>query len=247
MLRFHFFVLLIILSFSLCSEKKMSDSTKEAISVKKIDYPQLKKKIQTYQQTMRGLYRKAQSVSEKTRILNRAKNHLFNFFTDSLLPAWYGTPWDFNGMTRTPGQGAIACGSFVVFTLQDLGFKIPTRMLRQPSENIIRNLCLKKDIYHFPARTPLPKIEQWFLQKGTGIYIVGLDIHVGFIVVKGNKVTFCHSSYFNPPLQVVNEPLLTDNPFTRSQYKVVGRILTDEMVRKWILDQPFEMKYDYER
>ena len=247
-ISFILLIVLINLIFILsCNNGKAQTSTQKTILLKKINYLQLKKNIQAHQQNLNNLYLQARTNDEKAQFIEQAKAYLFTVFTDSLLPAWYGTRWDFNGMTRTPRQGAIACGSFVVFTLQDLGFKIPTRMLRQPAENIIKNLCSKKAIHHFPARFSLSKIEQWFVQRGTGIYIVGLDIHVGFIIVKENKVTFCHSSYFNPPLQVVNEPLLTDNPFTHSRYKVVGRILTDEMVEKWIIGRPFEVKYDYER
>ncbi len=243
------FVLISLVFILFCDsvKEKAQIAPQKTILLKKIDYSRLKKNIQTKQQYLNRLYLQARSNAEKKQIIEQAKAYLFSVFTDSLLPAWYGTRWDFNGMTRTPGQGAIACGSFVVFILQDLGFKIPSRMLRQPAENIIKNLCSKRAIHHFSARISLPKIEQWFLQRGTGIYIVGLDIHVGFVIVKDNKVTFCHSSYFNPPLQVVNEPLLTDNPFTRSRYKVVGRILTDDMVEKWIIGRPFEVRYDYER
>ncbi len=247
MYRIYFLVFLIFFSLTFCAKKKPQVSNHISYPVKMFDYSRFTRRIQTYQKRAKKWYVQTHSVEEKTKVIKKTEAYLFTVFTDSLLPAWYGTRWDFNGMTRTPGQGAIACGSFVVFTLQDLGFKIPTRMLRQPSENIIKNLCSKKTIHHFSARMSLPKIEQWFLQKGTGIYIVGLDIHVGFVIVKDNKVTFCHSSYFNPPLQVVNEPLLTDNPFTRSRYKVVGRILTDDMVEKWIIGRPFEVRYDYER
>ena len=39
-----------------------------------------------------------------------AERRFIEFVVDSLLPCWYGTPWDFNGITETPGQGKIACG-----------------------------------------------------------------------------------------------------------------------------------------
>ena len=247
MYRIYFLVFLIFFSLTFCAKKKPQVSNHISYPVKMFDYSRFTRRIQTYQKRAKKWYVQTHSVEEKTKVIKKTKAYLFSVFTDSLLPAWYGTRWDFNGMTRTPGQGAIACGSFVVFILQDLGFKIPSRMLRQSAENIIKNLCSKRAIHNFSARISLPKIEQWFLQRGTGIYIVGLDIHVGFVIVKDNKVTFCHSSYFNPPLQVVNEPLLTDNPFTRSQFKVEGRILTDDMVEKWIIGQPFEVRYDYEQ
>ncbi|RYD70663.1 MAG: hypothetical protein EOP53_25020, partial [Sphingobacteriales bacterium] len=37
---------------------------------------------------------------------------------------WDGTVWDFNGTTRKPGEGSIACGYFITTILEDIGLKI---------------------------------------------------------------------------------------------------------------------------
>lgn len=44
----------------------------------------------------------------RTHLIDSARTILFDALMDKLLPTWYGTPWDFNGMTRTPGEGTIA-------------------------------------------------------------------------------------------------------------------------------------------
>ena len=85
-------------------------------------------------------------------------------------------------MTRTPGEGEIACGTFVVFTLQDMGFQIPTRMAQQPSENIIKNVIGTTTIKRFSNHAPMEDVIAWIQQEGEGIFLVGLDIHVGFII-----------------------------------------------------------------
>lgn len=55
--------------------------------------------------------------------LQSNKRHLVisRIIIDSLMPCWYGTPWDFNGCTTEPGKGSIACGYFVSTVLRDAG------------------------------------------------------------------------------------------------------------------------------
>jgi hypothetical protein len=54
----------------------------------------------------------------------------------------------------------IACGAFVVFTLQDTGFAIPSKMANQPAENIIRNLISPSEMKKFWNAAPLtPSVE----------------------------------------------------------------------------------------
>lgn len=172
---------------------------------------------------------------------------LFFYITEKIFPAWYDTKWGFNGITRIPGEGEIACGSFVIFTLQDAGFNVPTEMYKQPSENIIKNLTLPKYIKRFPNKQTLEKIENWIRSMGEGLYIVGLDIHTGFIIFKDNKLTFCHSSYYNPPLSVVNQDFYEKSPLTDSNYRVIGKILTSEMIEIWLNNKEIKLRYNYFR
>ena len=54
---------------------------------------------------------------------------------DAHFEHWKGTPWDFNGTTRIPGQGTIACGYFVTTALQDAGFDLPRYRCGQMAES----------------------------------------------------------------------------------------------------------------
>ena len=211
---------------------------KQAPKTTKPSYEQFKPNIQKRRLQFYQKYVQSSEPAEKEKIINQSREYLFKVFVDSLLPYWYGTPWDFNGITREPGKDSIACGSFVVFTLQDAGFKIPTKLLQLASEKIIKYLSQPKDIRRFPNSAPMQKIEQWLRQKGDGLYIVGLDCHVGFIINKNRKLSFCHSSYFDPPLMVVNQDFNEGSPLNYSRYRVIGKIFSNEMLRKWFLGQP---------
>ena len=113
------------------------------------DYYNLKVWIFEKRMEFRALYLRAGSEDDRKRIIEEAQEFLFDILTEKVFPAWIGTKWSFNGATRTPGEGSIACGTFVIYTLQDVGFKIPSKMARQPSENIIKNLIGKDKVKGF--------------------------------------------------------------------------------------------------
>ena len=81
----------------------------------------------------------------------------------------------------------------------------------------------------------------YFQDQPDGLFVVGLDNHVGFVYKSENKVTFTHASYYDPEVGVQTEELDGDNPFAKSAYRVVGRILNKEMIRKWILGESWSV------
>ena len=152
-----------------------------------------------------------------------------------IFPSWYGTTWDFNGTTETPGQGKIACGYFVSTVLRDAGWRVQrVRLAQQASENIILSLTTDAYIKRF-RRVEIGKFVNAVSDWGPGLYIVGLDIHVGFLVNTGDEVYFIHSSYIDP-YAVVKESALESKILAASQYRVVGKVSADdEFIVKWLL------------
>jgi hypothetical protein len=143
-----------------------------------------------------------------------------------------------NGTTASPRDGSIACGYFVTTVLKDAGFNIPRVSWAQlPSESMI--LKLNKDVKRFRNRTAA-EVEAYISSNEKGIYIVGLDIHVGFLINEGTNVMFIHSNYYRPEIGVMKENLAGDNPFADSSYRVVGKILQKEMIEKWLTDYKYE-------
>jgi len=189
------------------------------------------------------------AADDRTRraVLADGRILVFEALKDRVFPPWLGTPWDFNGTSRTPGQGSIACGSFVVFTLQDAGFRVPTRMLRQPSENIIKNLTTSDAIGRFSNGAPMHRIAAFIRGRGGGLYLVGLDNHVGFLVNDGGRITFWHSTYLAPRPAVIAQDLFEFSPLTVSRYRVIGKLLGDGMMRRWLVGEGFPVVHDYFR
>lgn len=177
-------------------------------------------------------YESADSI-EKESILLEAKVYLEYMLVDSIFPYWYGTRWDFNGITQTPGEGKIACGYFVTTTLRDLSFQIPRiKWAQMASEPVIKKLC-DKSIKRFSNKS-IDAVESYLIESGNGIYLVGMDSHVGFIAVKDSKIRFVHSSYYKPDIGVMSEELTTNNPLSDANYRVIGKLFSKEMVGHWI-------------
>ena len=173
--------------------------------------------------------------STRDKISERAQSYLLAAITTSFFDQWRGTEWDFNGTTRTPRKGKIACGYFITTVLSDAGFKIPrVKWAQQASEYYITRMT--SEVERFSNRTP-ESMKSYFLKHPDGLYVAGLDNHVGFVYKSGDEVTFTHASYYDPKIGVQTEQLIGDNPFAKSAYRVVGRILNREMVRKWILGE----------
>lgn len=200
--------------------------------VEKKAYTDVLKEIEQKCNYFSELYSKA-NTSKKDSIIKVSRAYLTKTLSKDVFEYWYGTPWDFNGMTRTPKKGKIACGYFVTNLLTDIGFSIPRiKWAQSPSEVYIKRLALKKDIKRF-TNTPVKDVKSYLKKVGNGIYVVGLDIHAGFIVVENGEARFVHASYYKPEIGVVSEKLDSHNPLKDSKYRVIGKLFSDTMIKNW--------------
>jgi len=153
---------------------------------------------------------------------------------DSIFPYWYGTPWDFNGTTQKPGEGSIACGYFITTILQDAGLPIQRVKLAQcASQQIIADVVRKNHKKIFSNAT-MDKFLSYIKEQGYGLYIVGLDFHVGFLYNDGNEIHFIHAKWINPKA-VVKEVASVSGVLEHSAYKIVGKISDDELfLDRWL-------------
>lgn len=200
-----------------------------------VPYADLKTAIELDRTRLAAAYRSSDS-SCRAEVVDQARSYLINAVADDLFTAWYGTPWDFNGTTSLPRQGHIACGYFVTTILQHTGFKLPRYKWAQlAAEPMIRQMAPT------PTRTydaTLNEIEAWLRDHGDGLYIVGLDNHVGFLLRREGRSLFVHSGYYRPEEGVVAEPLDGPNPFAVSRCRVIGKLFDDAMVVKWLTGEP---------
>jgi len=200
-------------------------------------YAELKKETLAKRDYFRQEYDLAGKNQQKQdSIINEAYQFLLNASND-FFKAWYNTPWTFHGHSKNPKEGSIACGYFITTTLQDMGFSIPRiKWAQQASEYLIKKVS--NDIKRFHQK-PMADVVSYIRTKGEGLYIVGLDCHVGYIYYRNGKMSFVHANYYRPKIGVMSEPLIGYNPLNDSKYRVIGKIFDKEMVRNWILNTPY--------
>jgi hypothetical protein len=166
--------------------------------------------------------------------LRSARKFLYRTLTDTLFQYWYDTDWDYYGTSEKPRQGNIACGYFVTTTLRHAGFKIDrVRLAQQAASVIINTICNPNSVKIF-TNGNLSGFSKHVRSLDDGLYIIGLDNHVGFIQKKDTSSFLIHSSGW-PERKVKCEPALTSTPIVRNNFFMIGNVLSNkELVKKWI-------------
>ena len=199
------------------------------------DYKDVVAKLEAERVNLYLRYQQAASSAQQAAIVAEARTIVTGSIYKEIFPSWYGTPWDFNGTTEVPQQGKIACGYFVSTVLRDAGWRVQrVRLAQQASENIILSLTTDPYVRRF-RRVPIGDFVSAVKKWGPGLYVVGLDIHTGFIVNTGSEVYFIHSSYVEPYM-VVREKAIESKILAASNYRVLGSITSDALlIEKWLL------------
>lgn len=207
----------------------------------KRSYPEVLQHIESERKYFLKSYQSAKSTKEKNEILDQAGRFLNRILPDKILPAWYGTLWSFNGDAEFPLKGRIACGSFVEKVLKHSGFQIDSRMSAQPSEYIIMNMVNDNRIERF-SNIPIERFNEAMKKMGEGIYIVGLDNHVGFLYIHKGKYRFVHAHGY---LCVLPEIPSLSPTLRKSEYRVIGKLFDNEMIEQWLSGEDIPLRFDY--
>jgi len=179
----------------------------------------------------------AAEEAERPVVLAEATSVLLDVVADGLLPAWYGTPWAFYGTSQVTGQGQIACGYLVSTVLEHAGFRVErVALAQQAAEHIILTIVPPYRVHRFRERSREEVVAD-VQEQGEGLYIVGLDYHVGFLLVRDDgsgspAVQMCHSSWLGSS-GALCEPAAT-SPAMISSYTVTGPVLTEPTVVAWL-------------
>ena len=202
-------------------------------------YTVLSRDLEAHRKRLCRSYDRASLERDRRQILNEARE-LLQLSLPQLMQCWLGTPWDFNGTAHEPGTGKVACGYFVSSVLQDAGFRVEWAPLaQQASQNILRTFLSAEEM-KIRVGIDYDQFLNEVLASGHGIYIVGLDSHVAFLVIDAKKeLRFIHSSG-SSPYCVVDESREQSQVLRSSHYRVTGNLTaSDEVVRKWIRGENF--------
>lgn len=187
--------------------------------------------IKKHRQYLSDKLNNSKSESERSAILKDASDLFSEAFLNHIMPHWYGTPWDFNGHTESPGHGQIACGYLVSTTLNHLGVNVNRYSLAQQWPiDIVRSLCVN-DYYHYAAKsTAIEGIKK----MGYGLYVLGLDNHVGFVKYDQWGINFIHSNWAGSQTVVSEDPQYS-TAFSASKNYFIGKLSGNEtFITKWL-------------
>ena len=222
--------LIVALIFLSCKHEKanrISVAKPQKISIStQINYDSCKRKIDTIKNEWKNEW-KALSLIEKSNIFTDA-------ITKTIVPAWIGTQWEFNGTSEIPNKGSIACGYFVTTVLRDSGLPIARIKLAQcASEEMIKTLVSKQNISRF-SNSNFKVFISFLKTNHNGLYVIGLDNHTGFILKDDAEIWFIHSTFIGNG-RVQKEIAEKSSILKNSKYKIVGKISVDEnTLNRWI-------------
>ena len=197
------------------------------------DYETVKSDLALLRERTALRYAKASSIAKKAVVLAETRGALLTAFDDQLFPAWAGTPWDFYGTTEVPRDGKIACGYFVSTLMLHAGFKVPrVKMAQQASEYIVRSLAEPEETLRLHDLERAAVIDRVRARLGEGLFVVGMDYHVGFLRLTARDAQLCHAAFFEPTAMLC-EPAATSQGFS-SGYHVIGKLFADVQLRAWL-------------
>lgn len=196
-------------------------------------YAVLVSELQRWRKDLATRHQKAKSEGERAVVESDARVILEHTLPE-MMRCWLGTPWDFNGTAATPGGGKIACGYFVATVLMDAGFQVDRYQLaQQPSGNILRSFLAKDDCV-LTIGKPFEEFADVLENAEAGVYLLGLDTHVAFLVVGNGGFRMLHSSG-SRPWCVVDEDRDAAQVLQRSNWRMLGNLTADSKVlRRWL-------------
>lgn len=159
--------------------------------------------------------------------------YLYTLLNKDIYGYWKGRPWDFNGRTQNPAEGAIACGYFVTNTLSDLGFKIQrTKLAQVVSSEMIKTLCVG-----IKSFSQLEQLRNYLAQQPDhSVYIIGLDFHTGYILKDASGTYFMHSNYINRS-GVTKERIEESAALAHSKSFMIGSLSANTArLKQWVND-----------
>lgn len=208
----------------------------EAKKDNKIPYDSLRTLIEERRNIFSSAYLQAESDSARKKVVKESKDYLISMLTDTVFPYWFGTNWAFSGITEKPNNGYIACGYFVSTTLKHVGFKLNRYKLAQQASALIAKSV--SGTGNISTLKTIPEVKKNMESRADGLYVLGLDYHVGFLLKEKDELFFIHSNYL-APRKVTREKFSISEAVLLSDIFVIGEILSDKNVEKWLKQEIF--------
>ncbi len=196
-------------------------------------YETLVAELERWRGDLRKAHARARTAEEKAAVEKDARV-ILELVMPEMMRCWLGTPYDFNGTAEKPGGGKVACGYFVSTVIRDAGFRVNRyKLAQQPSGNILRTF-LKSESCLLKVGQDFESYAEWMEGLEPGVYLIGLDSHVGFIVNGAEGMRFYHSSRWQDR-GVVDEPGNKAGALRYSNWRMIGGFTAEpDVIRTWL-------------
>lgn len=184
----------------------------------------------------------ADSGAAREEVRAEARAYVLAAMREVVFPAWMGMAWGL-GPNSTPlrphaAGTEIACGYFVSSVLENVGLRLGTRFTyaQAPALHAQRSLAPDKEDLHRFFSIPGDALARRIAALGEGIYVIGLNNHIGFVDVHGGQVNVVHASYTGAQV-VTSEPLATAEVIDNSRaagYFVTPLFQDDRLIDRWL-------------
>ena len=206
-------------------------STLTLFSILFISYTSIKNNVNTSRKQVAQSYKNA---TNKSATLNQIRDKFTNHLVTDIIPQWYGTKWSFDGYSETPKSGSIACGYFVSTTLRDVGLNINRYKLAQKAPYHEAEVIACGTTIETLQDKSKEELKAYFIKnKKDGLYFIGLDFHVGFILKERQNIYFIHSNYINNS-GPINEKIDHSRVMKSSVYHFCNITHNDVLLKKWL-------------
>lgn len=217
-------------------------------------YGQLRSTLSQVRRCYKRQFQRARSYRVRVRRLRNIERNLVAILDNVTLPLWIGTTWDFYGTATSPHQKSIACGYFFVHALRSIGFRFPQNFLyrskkkgpmriykfAKQSATTMARILSKPSQRYVTSRKPIRTLMKPLKKFGPGLYILGLDSHVGLVLFNGKKAYFWHSNYAEPQAWVKRENLFHSPVAIDSNYRMLAKVHRS-WIRKWLYRTPIRV------
>ena len=206
-------------------------STLTLFSILFISYTSIKNNVNTSRKQVAQSYNNA---TNKSVTLNQIRDKFTNHLVSDIIPQWYGTKWSFDGYSEIPKSGSIACGYFVSTTLRDVGLNINRYKLAQKAPYHEAEVIACGTTIETLQDKSKEELKAYFIKnKKDGLYFIGLDFHVGFILKEGQNIYFIHSNYINNS-GPIKEKIDDSRVMKSSVYHFCNITHNDVLLKKWL-------------
>ncbi len=217
-------------------------------------YRRILASVKTVQRCYRREYQRSRSDKARRALLKRLERQMVHVLDNVTLPLWIGTPWDFYGTATAPHQKSIACGYFVVHALQSVGFRFPQNFLYRSKKRgpmriykfakqaagTMARIVSRPSQRFVTSRKPITTFKKQLKKMGPGVYVLGLDDHVGLVLYNGKTAVFWHSNYAEPQAWVKRENLYNSPVAKASNYRLLAKV-HHSWLRKWMYRTPIRV------